>query len=164
MLFCNNLFINGSHEQKLKYLPSACSGQSLCGMCMSEPHAGTDVLALSTFARLSADQSSYLLSGTKMWITNGTRDGIETGDAFLVYAKTSVGNKPSNLTAFLVERGMSGFRVGMKIQDKLGNRASNTAELVFDDVPVPINNRIGKVISLGFESLISCRLERRDYV
>ena len=120
MLFCNNLNQNGSHEQKLKYLPAACSGKIICGMGMSEPGAGTDVLSMSSFATISADKSYFTLNGTKMWITNGTIHGKTTGDVFFVYAKTNHGNRPSDLSAFLIEKDMPGFTLGQKITGKLG--------------------------------------------
>lgn len=145
MLFVNNLFQNGTHEQKLKYLPDACSGKTIGGMCMSEPGAGTDVLGMSTRAVLSADGQHFTLNGTKTWITNGTIDGINTGDVFLVYAKTGQGRGSGDLTSFLVERGQPGFSLGQKIEDKCGMRASMTAELVFSDVHVPLTNVVGTV-------------------
>lgn len=139
MLFVNNLHINGSHEQKLKYLPDACSGAKIGGMCMSEPGAGTDVLAMSTNAR--KDGEDYILNGNKMWITNGTLDGTDTGDFFLVYART--GEKKTDLSMFLVEKGMEGFELGQKIENKCGMRASMTAELVFENLRVPSENLVG---------------------
>jgi isovaleryl-CoA dehydrogenase len=149
MLFCNNLNQNGSHEQKLKYLPDACSGKLIGGMCMSEPEAGTDVLNMTTSATQSADKSYFTLTGTKMWITNGTLDGTSTGDIFFVYAKTNPGRKVSDMSAFIVEKGMPGFTLGTKITGKLGCRASNTAELVFDNVKIPAANLIGKIGGAG---------------
>jgi isovaleryl-CoA dehydrogenase len=145
MLFVNNLNQNGNMEQKMRYLPGASSGELIGGMCMSEPGAGTDVLGMSSFAKPSKDGSSYTLNGTKMWITNGTIDGTQTGDVFLVYAKTDLKAKNGALTSFLVEKGMPGFTVGQKIKDKLGMRASATAELVFQDVVVPKENIVGEV-------------------
>lgn len=112
---------------------------------MSEPGAGTDVLGMSTVATPSADGSYYTLNGTKMWITNGTIDGTDTGDVFLVYAKTDLNAKNGALTSFLVEKGMEGFKLGQKIMDKCGMRASNTAELVFEDVKIPKENVVGEV-------------------
>jgi isovaleryl-CoA dehydrogenase len=145
MLFVNNVARNCSHEQKLKYLPSACSGEKIGGMGMSEPSVGTDVLGLSSFAKPSADGSYYTLNGTKMWITNGTITGKDTGDFFLVYAKTDAKAKNGALTSFIVEKGMPGFELGQKITDKCGMRASNTAELVFADVKIPKENIVGEV-------------------
>lgn len=148
MLFVNNLNQNGSHEQKMRFLPKACSGESIGGMGMSEPAAGTDVMSMGTTAVKDTD-GGYILNGTKMWITNGTKDGTDTGDIFLVYARTATpgdGTRPGeSLTSFLVEKGMPGFSLGQKINDKLGMRASNTAELVFDNVKVPEANIVGSV-------------------
>ncbi len=144
MLFVNNLAQNGSHELKEKYLPRACSAELIGGMGMSEPGAGTDVLGMSTTATPSADKSYYTLNGSKMWITNGTIDGTSTGDVFLVYAKTGAEAR-TGLTSFVVEKGMPGFSLGQKIEDKCGMRASMTAELVFEDVKVPAENIVGKL-------------------
>lgn len=144
MLFVNNLNQNGNDELRKKFLPKACSGEIIGGMGMSEPGAGTDVLGMSTNAVESADGSHYVLNGTKMWITNGTVNGSDTGDVFLVYART--GEDPrTGLTSFIVEKGMPGFELGQKIEDKLGMRASMTAELVFNDVKIPKSNIVGNV-------------------
>jgi alkylation response protein AidB-like acyl-CoA dehydrogenase len=97
---------------------------------------------MSTTAKESADGSYFTINGSKMWITNGTVNGTDTGDVFLVYAKTSLHDgtqvlpRGSNLTSFIVEKGMPGFTLGQKIEDKCGMRASMTAELVFTDVKV----------------------------
>jgi len=139
LLFCNNLAVNGSPEQCMKYLPRACAGEIIGGMCMSEPGAGTDVLGLSTTARKDGDD--YVLNGTKMWITNGCISDDEQGDVYLVYART--GDKSSDLSLFLVEKGTEGFSVGQRIKDKCGMRASPTAELVFQNVRVPAENLVG---------------------
>ena len=105
---------------------------------MTEPEVGTDVLALGT--RASRDGDVYRISGRKTFITNGGIDEETLGDAFVVYASSA----PGAITAFLVEKGMPGFRLGQKWKDKLGVRASFTAELLFDEVPVPISHRIGE--------------------
>jgi len=135
ILFVHNLAINGSHEQKLRFLPDACEGSKIGGMGMSEPNAGTDVLGMKSAAVYDDEKKGWILNGTKMWITNGTITGEETGDIFLVYART--GPKKGDVTQFIVEGGMEGFSVGQKINDKLGMRASPTAELVFENVFLP---------------------------
>ncbi len=112
-----------------------CDGSKICGMCMSEPNAGTDVLGMRTRASYDESRDGYVINGTKMWITNGTITGDETGDMYLVYART--GEDRGDITQFIVEGGTSGFTVGQKINDKLGMRSSPTAELVFEDVFVP---------------------------
>ena len=141
MLFANNLQVNGSDWQRTQYLPDACAGTTLCGMCMSEPGAGTDVLGMQTTAKKRGDR--YVLRGAKMWITNGAVDDTELGDAFLVYARTE-GRPRDALSMFIVEKGFPGFRLGQKITGKLGMRASTTAELVFDDCEVPLENLVGQ--------------------
>ena len=140
MLFANNLQVNGSDEQRAKYLPDACTGKKVCGMCMSEPGAGTDVLGMQTTASKRGDR--YVLNGAKMWITNGAISDTELGDTFLVYARME-GQPRNQLSMFIVEKGFPGFGLGQKIKGKLGMRASTTAELVFEDCEVPEENRVG---------------------
>lgn len=140
MLFANNLQVNGSDEQRRKYLPDACTGAKVCGMCMTEPGAGTDVLGMQTTAVKKGDR--YLLNGAKMWITNGAVSDTELGDTFLVYARIE-GQPRSQLSMFIVEKGFTGFSLGQKIKGKLGMRASTTAELVFEDCEVPAENLVG---------------------
>lgn len=143
MLFVNNLNFNGTHEQKLKYLPDMCSGKTIGGMCMSEPGAGTDVLGLTTSAVKDPSDGSYVLNGAKMWITNGCVNDTDLGDVFLVYARTG-GPGAKGISLFLVENGMPGFELGQRIKDKTGMRASATAVLHFDDVRVPAENLVGE--------------------
>ena len=145
MLFVNNLAYNGSEEQKMRILPKVCSGEWIGAMAMSEPDAGTDVLGLSTTAEKNAN-GDWVLNGRKMWITNGCIDDQGTpADIVWVYARTGYDDKGRvKLSTFLVEKGMTGFSVGQKIFDKTGMRASNTAELVFDDCIVPAANLVGE--------------------
>lgn len=157
MLFVNNLAQNGNDDQRSRYLPDACSGKAICGMCMSEPDAGTDVLGMRTTARRDGDD--YILNGTKIWITNGAISKTELGDTFLVYARME-GAPRSALTTFLVEKGMPGFKLGQKIEDKLGMRASTTAELVFEDVRVPAANRVGEEGSATLHMMRNLEIER----
>ena len=142
MLIVNNLAVNGSEEQKQKYLPGLCSGELVGAMAMSEPAVGTDVLGMQTTA--IKKNNHYILNGRKMWITNGTLDEKGTPcDLVLVYAKTGEKNGKPLISTFLVEKGFKGFEVGQKIKDKLGMRASNTAELVFQDCEVPLTHLVG---------------------
>ena len=144
MLFVNNLAYNGSEEQKTRILPKVCSGEWIGAMAMSEPDAGTDVLGLSTTAEKNED-GDWVLNGRKMWITNGCIDDQGTpADVVWVYARTGYDEKGrTQLSTFLVEKGTPGYSVGQKIFDKTGMRASNTAELVFDDCIVPSANLVG---------------------
>ena len=157
LLFANNLAVNGSDAQRAKYLPDACSGARVGGMCMSEPGAGTDVLGMRTTAVRRGD--SYVLNGTKIWITNGAVSDTELGDVFLVYARVE-GAPRSKLSMFIVEKGYKGFSLGQKIKDKLGMRASSTAELVFEDCEVPVENRVGEEGDATLHMMRNLEVER----
>jgi isovaleryl-CoA dehydrogenase len=137
ILFAQNVSVNGNEAQQEWVLPRAASGEWIGGMCMTEPEVGTDVLAMRARARRDGDE--YVLDGTKTFITNGGIDDETLGDAFVVYAATG----ERSISAFLVEKGAAGFRLGQKWKDKLGMRASFTAELVFDGVRVPASARLG---------------------
>jgi isovaleryl-CoA dehydrogenase len=142
MLMVNNFAVNAGEPQKKRILPKVCSGEWVGAMAMSEPHVGTDVLGMKTTATRQGDH--YILNGRKMWITNGTIDeGKTPADCVLVYAKTGEKNGRALISTFLVEKGMPGYSVGQKIRDKTGMRASNTAELVFDDCKVPAAALLG---------------------
>ena len=138
VLFAQNVAVNGSEAQKRRVLPKAASGEWIGGLCMTEPEVGTDVLAMRTRAKRDGDV--YVIDGRKTFITNGGIDEHTLGDAFVVYAATA----EREITSFLVEKGMPGFALGQKWKDKLGMRASFTAELVFDGVRVPVANRLGE--------------------
>lgn len=139
MLCVNNLAVNANPEQQERFLPKLCSGEGVGCMAMSEPSIGTDVLNMKAYAR--KENSHYLINGQKMWITNGTVDEDKTpADCVLLYVVTGT----QQISTFLVEKEFSGYFVGQKIKDKLGMRASNTAELVFDNCRVPSSNLIGK--------------------
>lgn len=135
-LCANNLFRNANEEQRRKYLPGLCSGQLIGALGLTEPQAGSDALgSMSTHARLV--DGHYVLNGTKIYITNGP-----VADVLLVYAKTTPGRASSGVSAFIVEKGFPGFRVAQKLT-KMGFRGSQTAELVFEDCRVPVENLIG---------------------
>jgi len=138
ILFAQNVHVNGNDEQRCRVLPRAASGEWLGGLCMTEPEVGTDVLAMRTTARREGEV--YVIDGTKTFITNGGSDERTLGDAFVVYVSTG----DRSLSAFLVEKGMEGFRLGQLWKDKLGMRASVTAELIFEGVRVPVANRLGE--------------------
>ena len=143
-LMVNNLAFNGSEEQKSRILPKVCSGEWIGCMAMSEPGYGTDVLGMQTVAVQNSD-GNWVINGRKMWITNGSIDDNSTpADICWLYARTGTDSKGrAEITTFLVENGMPGFSVGQKIYDKAGMRASNTAELVFDNCIVPPENVVG---------------------
>jgi isovaleryl-CoA dehydrogenase len=134
-LCVNQITRHGTAEQKARYLPPLIRGEHVGALAMSEAGAGSDVVSMT----LRADRrgESYLLNGTRMWITNGP-----DADVIVVYAKTDPQAGSKGITAFLVERGMKGFRAAQKL-DKLGMRGSSTSELLFEDCEVPAENVLG---------------------
>ncbi len=136
-LCLNQLRKNASEAQKRKYLPKLCSGEYIGALAMSEPGAGSDVVSMKLRADKRGDH--YVLNGNKMWITNGP-----DADVLVVYAKTDPEAGSRGITAFIIEKGMKGFSTAQKL-DKLGMRASNTCELVFQDCEVPTENVLGDV-------------------
>ncbi len=161
MLFVNNLEFNGNDSQRSRILPKVCSGEWIGAMAMSEPDAGTDVMGLSTTAE-QRDDGSWVINGRKMWITNGCLDDDGTpADVVWVYARTGVNEKgKAQLSTFLVENGMPGYSVGQKIIDKTGMRASNTAELVFEDCIVPAESLVGDVGDSMIHMMRNLEIER----
>lgn len=145
-LCVNQIKLNGTELQKDMYLPKLLSGEYIGALAMSEAGSGSDVVSM----RLQADKegASYILNGTKMWITNGPN-----ADVLVVYAKTSPGKGHRGITAFLVEKNMEGFSTSPKL-DKLGMRGSPTCELVFADCEVPEENVLG-IVDRGVEVLMS---------
>jgi isovaleryl-CoA dehydrogenase len=135
-LCVNQIKLNGSHEQKLKYLPGLISGKQVGALAMSESGAGSDVVSMKLRAEKKNDR--YVLNGTKYWITNGP-----DATTLVVYAKTDPDAGPRGMTAFIIEKSMVGFSTSPHF-DKMGMRGSNTAELIFEDVEVPFENVLGE--------------------
>jgi isovaleryl-CoA dehydrogenase len=135
-LCVNQIRRNGSEAQKRRYLPKLVSGEHVGALAMSEPGAGSDVVSMRTVAARRGD--GYVLNGSKMWITTGP-----DADTLVVYAKTDPRAGARGITAFIVEKGMTGFSTAQKL-DKLGMRGSNTCELVFQDCVVPEGNVLGE--------------------
>lgn len=135
-LVCYGLEAYGSEAQKEKYLKPLAAGEKIGAFCLSEPEAGSDATSQRTTAEDKGDY--YLLNGTKNWITNGS-----TASTYLVIAQTHPELKHKGINAFIVEKGMEGFTVGPK-ENKLGIRGSDTHSLMFNDVKVPKENRIGE--------------------
>jgi alkylation response protein AidB-like acyl-CoA dehydrogenase len=135
-LVCWGVEAFGTEEQKQKYLVPLAKGEKIGAFCLSEPEAGSDATSQRTTAEEKEDH--YLLNGTKNWITNGG-----TASIYLVIAQTKPELGHKGINVFIVERGMEGFIVGAK-EDKLGIRASDTHTLLFNDVKVPKENRIGE--------------------
>ena len=135
-LCVNQIKLNGTQEQKAKYLPGLISGEHVGALAMSEAGAGSDVVSM----KLRADKRNgyFNLNGTKYWITNGP-----DADTLVVYAKTDPEAGSRGMTAFLIEKSMKGFSTSPHF-DKMGMRGSNTAELIFEDVEVPFENILGE--------------------
>jgi isovaleryl-CoA dehydrogenase len=138
-LCVNNLYANGSEEQRRRYLPKLASGEHVGALAMSEPGAGSDVVGSMT-CRAYKKGDRWIANGSKMWITNGP-----DADTLIVYMRTADKDSGSRaMTAFIVEKGMKGFSTAQKL-DKLGMRGSNTCELVFEDCEIPDENVLGNV-------------------
>ena len=145
-LCVNQIVRNGTSEQKARYLPKLISGEHVGALAMSEAGAGSDVVSMKTRAERKGDR--YVLTGTKMWITNGP-----VADVLVVYAKTDPAAGARGISAFLIENGFKGFRPGAKL-DKMGMRGSDTSELVFEDCEVPQENLVG-ALGKGVNVLMS---------
>jgi len=145
-LCVNQIRRNGTAEQKRRYLPALISGARVGALAMSEPEAGSDVVAMRLRAEKRGDR--YILNGTKMWITNGP-----DADTLVVYAKTDPAAGPRGITAFLIEKTFAGFSCAPKL-DKLGMRGSNTGELIFRECEVPEENILGAT-NAGVKILMS---------
>jgi isovaleryl-CoA dehydrogenase len=135
-LCVNQLRLNGSEDQKRRYLPKLISGEHVGALAMSEAGAGSDVVSMKLRAQRKGDR--YILNGSKFWITNGP-----VADTLVVYAKTDPDAGSRGITAFIIERGFKGFSTAQKL-DKLGMRGSDTGELVFEDCEVPAENILGE--------------------
>ncbi len=133
----NQIRLNGTDEQRARYLPKLVSGEHVGALAMSEPGAGSDVVSMKLKAEKQGDR--YILNGNKMWITNGP-----DADTLGVYAKTDPAAGSKGITAFIIEKGFKGFSCAQKL-DKLGMRGSHTGELVFQDCEVPAESVLGQV-------------------
>jgi isovaleryl-CoA dehydrogenase len=134
-LCVNQIKLNGTPEQKARYLPPLIAGTSVGALAMSEAGAGSDVVSMAL--RAEKCDGFYRLTGHKYWITNGPE-----ADVLVVYAKTDPEAGSKGITAFIIEKSMAGFSTSPHF-DKLGMRGSNTAELIFDGVEVPFANVLG---------------------
>ncbi len=135
-LCVNQISLNGNEDQKKQYLPGLISGENVGALAMSEPSAGSDVVSMQLRAEKKNDR--FVLNGNKYWITNGP-----DADTLVVYGKTDMDAGSRGITAFLIEKSMTGFSTSPHF-DKLGMRGSNTAELIFEDVEVPYENILGE--------------------
>ena len=135
-LVCWGIEKYGNEEQKQKYLKPLASGEIIGAFCLSEPEAGSDATSQKTTAKDMGDH--YLLNGTKNWITNGNNASV-----YIVIAQTNIEKGHRGINALIIEKGMDGFEIGPK-ENKLGIRGSDTHSLMFTDVKVPKENRIGE--------------------
>lgn len=130
------IFNFGTEDQKKKYLPDLLSGKKIGAFGLTEPNAGTDAAGQQSIAIKEGDH--YVLNGSKIFITNG---GV--ADTFVIFAMTDRSKGTKGISAFIIEKGMPGFKIG-KVEDKMGIRGSSTTELIFEDVKVPVGNLLGK--------------------
>ena len=132
----NGIRFFGTEEQKKKFIPDLATGKKMACLCMTEPGAGTDAAAQQSRAVRNGDH--YVLNGSKIFITNGP-----VGGTYVILAMTAPEKGVKGITAFIVPRETPGFRIG-QIEDKLGIRASVTSEIIFEDMKVPVENRLGE--------------------
>ncbi|KAL3161723.1 hypothetical protein ABBQ38_008820 [Trebouxia sp. C0009 RCD-2024] len=151
-LCINQLVRNASQQQKQKYLPSLIAGDHVGALAMSETGSGSDVVSMR--CRADRQDGCYVLNGTKMWCTNGT-----VAETLVVYARTEQDKGAQGITAFIIEKGMKGFKSAQKL-DKLGMRGSDTCELVFENCEVPEENVLGEVNKGVYVLMSGLDLER----
>jgi acyl-CoA dehydrogenase family protein 9 len=155
---CKGITLFGTEDQKQRWLPGCASGETIAAFCLTEPGSGSDAQAMTTIATPSADGKSYSITGTKIWISNAGYAGV-----FTVFAKVPVvidGKPKQRVTAFIVDAKAKGITLG-KLEEKMGIKASDTRTVSFDDVIVPVEDRLGDVgqgFKIALEILNSGRL------
>jgi acyl-CoA dehydrogenase len=142
-----SIYLGGTDDQKRRYLPDLTAGRKLAAFSLTEPSSGSDAASIQTTAR--KDGSRWLLNGTKIWVTNGP-----IADVVVVYAANDrTKGARGGITAFIVEKGFKGFRVG-RVDEKMGLRGSKTGELIFEDCEVPEENVLGGDVGAGFRTAL----------
>jgi acyl-CoA dehydrogenase len=142
-----SIYLGGTDEQKRRYLPDLTTGRRIAAFSLTEPSSGSDAASIQTTAR--KDGGRWLLNGTKIWVTNGP-----IADVVVVYAANDrAKGARDGITAFIVEKGFKGFRVG-KVDEKMGLRGSKTGELIFEDCEVPEENVLGGEVGSGFRTAL----------
>jgi butyryl-CoA dehydrogenase len=131
------IYLFGTDEQKQKFVPPLASGQRIGAFALTEPEAGSDAAAISTFAQPTEDKSGYILNGSKTFISNGS-----AAETMIVLALTDKSDPKHGISAFIVEKGINGFTVGAE-EHKMGLHASEATELIFENCEIPIENRLG---------------------
>jgi len=132
---CMPILDYGTDVQKERYLRPLASGEKLCAFCLTEPHSGSDASALKSMAQLRGGR--YVLNGTKQFITTG-----KNADVALVFARTEPGSGKRGISAFIIETAWPGYRVG-RVERKMGQNASDTCEIHFENLEIPVENRLG---------------------
>jgi isovaleryl-CoA dehydrogenase len=150
VLFVNNFYHASDDVQRKKFLPESLTGEIVCGMGMTEPGAGTDVLGMQTIATKKGDK--YIINGSKQYITNGPM-----GKYFLIYAKTDRSSR--KMSSFVIDSSYKGFVVGKK-EEKMGMRSSPTSQLLFEDMEVPAENLLGKEDDAIIHMMRNLEIER----
>ena len=142
-----SIYLGGTEDQKKRYLPDLAAGRKIAAFSLTEPSSGSDAASIQTSARKQGDR--WLLNGTKIWVTNGP-----IADVVVVYAANdrALGAR-GGITAFIVEKGFTGFRVG-RVDEKMGLHGSYTGELVFEDCEVPDTNVLGGAAGTGFKTAL----------
>jgi acyl-CoA dehydrogenase len=142
-----SIYLGGTEDQKKRYLPDLTAGRKIAAFSLTEPSSGSDAASIQTSAKRQGDR--WLLNGTKIWVTNGP-----IADVVVVYAANDRALGPrGGITAFIVEKGFRGFRVG-RIDEKMGLHGSHTGELVFEDCEVPDENVLGGTAGTGFKTAL----------
>ncbi len=141
-----SIYLGGTDDQKRRYLPDLAAGKKIAAFSLTEPSSGSDAASIQMTAKQSGD--GWVLNGTKIWVTNGP-----IADVVVAYATTDRTLGPRGITAFIVENGFPGFRVGT-VDDKMGLRGSYTGELVFEECVVPGDNVLGGAIGSGFRTAL----------
>ena len=142
-----SIYLGGTEEQKRRYLPDLCAGRRIAAFSLTEASSGSDAASIQTSATKRGD--AWILNGTKIWVTNGP-----IADIVVVYAANDrTKGARGGISAFIVEKGFPGFRVGT-VDDKMGLRGSDTAELIFEDCVVPDENVLGGTIGAGFKTAL----------
>ncbi len=136
-LCTNHIYLFGNENQKCRWLPKLTSGENIGAWALTEYESGSDAIAMNTFAEKNGN--NWILNGSKNFITHG-----KSGDVIVVVARTGEKNKSDGMTAFVIEKGNPGLNYG-RVENKLGMRASETAEIFFDNCIIPDSNRLGEV-------------------
>jgi isovaleryl-CoA dehydrogenase len=150
ILFASSISVAGNDIQRAKYLPDSCQGRIVGGLAITESTGGTDAMNLKTYATKQGD--TYIINGSKAWVTNASMEINRFGGRFLILARTS-GEGPRGVSLFIVHQGLSGFMLGNPVENRLGMRSSPSAALIFENCIVPSANLVGG-LGIGTKYLV----------